>query len=56
MAKTNEQEEKGKVKVENKPAAEHEMDRAVKAGGRSPHYPGPKMTPGNKRVGVKKRY
>ena len=56
MAKTNEQEEKAKVKVENKPTAEHEMDRAQASGSRSAMYKGPQKSPGNKRVAIKKRY
>lgn len=56
MSKTNEQEEKAKVKVENKPSAEQEMHKAEKAGNRAPMYKGPQMMPGNKRAAVKRRY
>lgn len=56
MAKTNEKEETGKVKVEPKHNADHEMNRAHQTANRVPMYKGPQKTPGNKRVGVKRRY
>lgn len=55
MAKTNDKEEKGKIKLDPK-NTDHEMNRAHATASRQPMYKGPQQTPGNKRVPTKKRY